>query len=447
MKTRESFNHIVRYFVKNCGGFLIVSQDEMFLRIFNRFIKVLNIPEESVRRDIFGKQYIKEISFLLKHFKHIVVFIDSCIEGRNNVPYFRQIKDLLDDKVTIICLCNESFQNDTSLFLEMGADSTLVKPVSVDIIIKKIAFAIKPNNFRELVNKAQKAIVSNNFSVAQTIAEDILKAYPKSTIAYILLGDIHLREKNYFQAENAYQKAAKYARMHLQPLERLIDLYTETGQTGEKLRILKLLDKISPLNHERKMTIAEVCSQLGKPKECIFYSKEALDLVEKQANEMMAWALMETGKKLKDIDPEQSLEYMIRAFELKAEVLGPGDLWMLNEMGLNLRKQGRLDEALKYYHMAQEIAPDDWNVAYNLGIAYLQAKKYDMACEYAEKALECYPELLNFNASIPYNIARIYYHLNRYSEAQQYAKIACITDHNHQEAQKLLKKLEGALIG
>ena len=443
VKKRESLNQIVRYFVSNGGGFLIVSQDEMFLRIFNGFMKVLDVPKESMRCDLFGKQYIKEIRSLLEEFNRVVVFIESCIEGRNNAPYFRQIKDILDDRVTIICICNESGREAMSLFLEMGADNTIVKPVSIDTIVKKIAFSIKPNNFRVLVSKAKKAIAQNNLTPARSIAQEILKANPESTIAHILLGDIHRRKKEYPQAEKCYKLASKNARMHLQPLERLVELYDETKQIREKLGILKLLDKISPLNHERKMAIGDAYARLGETKKCVAYYEEALRLVGMQANEMISYSRMEVGKKLKQVDPDRSLKYMSEALELKADDLRPKDLWMFNEIGLSLRKRGQWEEAVEHYRKAMEIAHDDWGVAYNIAMAYFQGKEYDKAREHVEKALDHYPELLNVDANIPYNIAKIYFRLEQYSEAQQYAKIACINDHDHVPAQRLLSEIDG----
>jgi DNA-binding response OmpR family regulator len=183
-----------------------------------------------MHHDPLGHHFIREIRRLLDRFTRVIVFVEATLEGRNNTSYFRHIKDILDDRVTIICLCNESGRDTLSLFRERGADNTMVKPVSIDTIVKKIAFSIKPNNFSMLVSKAKKAIGRGNFTTGRVIAQEILKSNPESTIAHILLGDIHRRQKEFDVAEQCYRKASQNARMHLQPLERLVDLYGETGR-------------------------------------------------------------------------------------------------------------------------------------------------------------------------------------------------------------------------
>ncbi|WP_462324698.1 tetratricopeptide repeat protein [Desulfoplanes sp.] len=441
MNKRESLNQIVRYFVNNNGGFLVVSKDALFVRIFQGFMKALKIPADCLHCDQLGTHYLKEIRSLLGTYSRLIVFIESCNDGKNNAPYFRQIKDILEDQVTIICICSETGREAMGLFLEMGADNTIVKPASIDTIVKKIAFSIKPNNLRVLVSKAKKAISQNNLKTARVIAEEIFKTNPESTIAHVLMGDIHRRKSEYSQAESYYKKASRTARMHLKPLERLVDLYTDTDQLTEKLRVLKVMDRLSPLNHERKMAIGDTYARLGERRRSVRYYEEALDLVARQANEMKSYSRMEVGKKLMQIDPDRSFKYMSEALELKSEDLTEKDLWMFNEIGLHLRKQGQWQEAIDYYEKGSRVSNGDWGISYNMAMAYFQGKHYRRAKEHAEQAMEWYPEMLNVDANIPYNIARIYYRLEAYPEAQQYAKIACNNEPGHAPAQELLGKL------
>jgi tetratricopeptide (TPR) repeat protein len=442
MKKRESLNQIVRYFVDNGGAFFIVSQDDMFVRMFKGFIKALRLADTSMHHDPLGHHFIREIRRLLDRFTRVIVFVEATLEGRNNTPYFRHIKDILDDRVTIICLCNESGRDTLSLFRERGADNTMVKPVSIDTIVKKIAFSIKPNNFSMLVSKAKKAIGRGNFTTGRVIAQEILKANPESTIAHILLGDIHRRQKEFDVAELCYRKASQNARMHLQPLERLVELYGETGRLTDQLNVLKLMDKISPLNYERKVSLGDVYAQLGEKSLSVGCYEEALRLVNMQTREMISYARMQVGTRLKQVDALQSLSYMKEAIELKGDDLRPSDLWMFNEIGCFLQKKGQWQEAAGYYEQALEIVPDDWGMTYHLAMAHFQGKQYQKAREYVEKALDHYPELLNLCADIPYNIAMIYYKLAQYAEASQYAKIACINDHDHAPARRLLSELK-----
>jgi len=167
-------------------------------------------------------------------------------------------------------------------------------------------------------------------------------------------------------------------------------------------------------------------------------------LVRKNADEMMSHTMMQVGKKLKELDPDRSLKYMSKAMEIKKGNFSKEDLWMFNEIGLNLRKQGKWEEAISHYSNALEVSRDDGGILYNIAMAYLQGKKYYKAIQNVEKAIENNPDLLGVDANIPYNIALIYYNAGKFPEAQQYAKIAQVNDPGHVHSTSLLKKIQSS---
>ncbi len=442
MDNRNMLDQIVRYFVNDNGGFLVISHDSGFVKMFKGCLKSLGINLENLHYYHHNDNFVKKVKSTLKQHKKIILFAEANIEGQNSTLYFKQLKEIFEDKVTIICISTEVNRDFLTLFHELGADNIIVKPVSINSIIEKIAYTIKPNNLRKLVSKAKEAIEEEKYSSAQLIIDEILKINAESSIAHILLGDISRCKKQYSEAEQNYIKASRNARMYLKPLEKLVELYEETGQEEEKLKVLKKLDKISPLNHDRKIAIGDTYAQLGDTENTKTYYDDALKLVRKNANEMMSHTTMQIGKRLKEVDPDKSLEYMTKAMELKKGSFSKKDLWMFNEIGLNLRKQGKWEEAINQYKQALQVSREDGGVLYNTGMAYLQGKQYFKAIQYIENALECNPDLLKFDANIPYNIALVYYYAQKFPEAQQYAKIARVNDPEHEPAIKLLKKIE-----
>ncbi|MFP4168009.1 MAG: tetratricopeptide repeat protein [Desulfonatronovibrionaceae bacterium] len=442
MSKRDTLDQVVRYFVQDNGGFLVVSHDNGFIKMFKGCLKSLGISSDSLHTHYEIESYVKQTSSLLKRYKRLILFVEASIEGRSSTVFFKQVKEFVGDRAIIICISTEVDRELLFLFHEMGADNIIIKPVSVNSIVEKIAFTLKPNNLRQMVDKAKEAIAAGEYSPARIVVNEIFKISPESAIGNILLGDIHKCEKDYREAEARYKKATQNARMYLEPLERLVQLYEETGQKERKLEVLKKLDKISPLNHERKLSIGDAYADLGDVDNTKAYYDDALRLVRKNANDLMSNTMMQVGKRMRGIDSSLSLEYMDKALELKKGSLSKEDLWMFNEIGLALRKQGKWEEAVKNYNSALQVSRNDGGILYNMAMAYMQGRQYYKAVQQIEKALESSPELLNYDANIPYNIALVYHGGKQYPEAQQYAKIALVNDPDHSRAAELLQQLQ-----
>jgi tetratricopeptide (TPR) repeat protein len=66
---------------------------------------------------------------------------------------------------------------------------------------------------------------------------------------------------------------------------------------------------------------------------------------------------------------------------------------LFNEFGINLRKNGMLDQAISYYTRAMELEGQDEHLYHNLARAYLEKKDIKHAAEYLFKSLELNPSL------------------------------------------------------
>ena len=56
--------------------------------------------------------------------------------------------------------------------------------------------------------------------------------------------------------------------------------------------------------------------------------------------------------------------------------------------GIELIKDGKNGEAIEQFKIALDKSPDNANVHYNLGLAYLSLKKYDESLAHAKRAYE-----------------------------------------------------------
>ncbi len=129
-----------------------------------------------------------------------------------------------------------------------------------------------------------------------------------------------------------------------------------------------------------------------------------------RANKETFSAEMEFGKAL-NVDEENvranfglGLTYLERGEANKAEniferlvkleaTFEPEHKHLFNEFGINLRKNGMLDQAIDYYQKAAQLSVHDENLFYNLARAYLEKKNVPKTVEFLVKSVDINPEL------------------------------------------------------
>ena len=165
-----------------------------------------------------------------------------------------------------------------------------------------------------------------------------------------------------------------------------------------------------------------------------FGKKEAAGLGSKK--------MMGIGRKLKDKDPKRSLLFMQQAIEYRGDDLSKDDIWMFNDMGICLRREGKIDEAIQYYCKALKLAPTDSSLLYNIGMAHAENKKYNDAIHYFTKSIELDMDILHSSSTVPYNIGLIYCKINMFNEADQMFKIALQVDPTNIKAEQKINEIK-----
>ena len=384
----------------------------------------------------------KKCRELLDTSSQVVMFIESKINGRSNVFDFKSIKDIFRNRLKIICITPEVSEEYVSFIAENDVDSIIVKPISINNIIQKIAFTIRPTNmFHTEVESIKDLIEKEEYEEANSRIDMLLEEKPSSSICMVLKGDISRKKEKYEEAEFFYKEAVKESRLNLKPLQKLADLYAEIDNSEEYIKYLILMDKISPLNHKRKINIGEQYSKVGQDEKAKKFYQDAVSIVRSQANDMLASTLMDIGIKLREINPEQSIQFMNQALETKGSDMTREDLWMVNEMGVSLRKKGDWKGAVQTYRQALDVIPNEGGLHYNMGMAYAQGKEhYKAVCEF-EKAISVSSDLLQESPLIPFNIGMVYFQMNRLQEVERFMKAALKCDPNFERAKTILGKI------
>jgi len=111
----------------------------------------------------------------------------------------------------------------------------------------------------------------------------------------------------------------------------------------------------------------------------------AVDEENIRANFGLGLTYLDRGEGNKADDIFQRLVRLDAAFEKEHKHL-------FNEFGINLRKNKMTDQALSYYHRAEELSVRDDNLMFNIARVHFDKKEFAQAMEYLQKALALNPD-------------------------------------------------------
>lgn len=94
---------------------------------------------------------------------------------------------------------------------------------------------------------------------------------------------------------------------------------------------------------------------------------------------------------------DQALKYMEDAYNDD-----PSAIYVLNKMGIVLRKAGKLDLAEKIFKEAISKSPDDEYLYFNLGRVYIDEKRWNDVIDIAKKAIEINPSFKEADKMLKY---------------------------------------------
>lgn len=434
---------VLDYF--NEGGLMFVcSDDDAFVKMLRFTISQLKLDTRNFCRECLEyDDVVAQVGKLAeKAASPMLVFLERRIRKASCIKAVKVLRGFYPDKVKIIVVSGETSREEIILAHEIGAASFITKPISANAIIEKAAFAIRPNTqLGVLMDRCAALLENGDLADAEALAARIFEMKPGSLKGHLLMGDIEVRRGNHKEAEKHYLKAYKAEKLFIEPLKKLVDLSAQTGNSDKKLFFLNKLDALSPLNFERKVEIGETYLERDDADKAREYFEQAKKVVGKVAGEMVSESLMEIARKIGERDEELALAYMTEAIEAKGAQLCRDDLWMFNNRGIVLRRQGKWREAVDNYVKALPLAPGDAGLLYNIGVAYADGRVYDKAWDSFQKAVGADQGILRQTPSVPYNIAMALHRTNQAGEARKYLAMALDLDPSYEPAKKLLAAL------
>jgi len=430
------------YFESRHGAAVLLSEDPLFKKMVSSTIfKIIGTRRECFYSFENFQPALKQIQALHKKKTECLVFIERIVGGRPSTDAIITLKQLLPD-LRIIVLVGETKRENIAYFYEIGVNNVISKPASMNNIIEKMAFTIKPQGkLSEYMGLGKRFLAAGRLKEALEVSDKILEIKPDSPAGLMLRGDVFLEQGDSDQAIHCYYRAHDSSRLYLEPLKKLANAYR--GVDEEKhLEYMKKLDRLSPLNTDRKTEIGTVHFKRKEIDQAEKYFDQAIDTATKEAMTMVGSVAEQISAAVSKESPRMSEKYLSKVIEAKGRHLSVDDISLFNKLGIALRGQGKWQEAIENYTNALRISPNDEGLHYNMGMAYFDGDDKRMAAKCFENALTENPDFYKQSEVVSMNVGSIFNELREYGHAVACFESALAINPNNTTAKRKLDAIK-----
>ncbi|WP_461211004.1 tetratricopeptide repeat protein [Desulfocurvus sp. DL9XJH121] len=445
VKSRLYEKTIVDYAAKDNGFFIALSHDQHFLKMLRQVLnKDLFVGTDRIRTAQEENGLLKELKAFDQRTKgqgRPLVLIERVLHNRSTLPFIKNLKTLYPD-LHVVVLTAEVERQVLILLHEIGVSNFITKPVSVNTLIEKLAFTIKPQGkIGQYLDRAKDHLAKGLWDEAEALAAKVLELKPGSPAALMVRGDAEKGKGEVQAAEAAYLEAHKGASLYLEPLKKLASLYEDEGDLEKQLSYLKKLDRLSPLNVERKINMGEIHMEFGDVEAAEQCFEQAVANARKEAQLMMEEIRRSIAEKCMDKAPAMAEKFFRSIIESKAGALREADIETFNRLGIALRRQGRWQDAVSEYDQALGICPDDENLHFNRAVALSEGGRHREAHSALQRVLDLVPDFGQESAVLSFNIGIMFANVRKSEDAGRYFRHTLDLDPGHQGARKMLQGL------
>ncbi len=442
------YKAVIENFVKKENGHFIVFSNDFSVKSTLRktLTTHLGVTDEDIMTVVTDEEKIEGVvEESWKRTKNILAFVEMELNEKGTAFFIKNTKSKYDGfKVIALCQGEKREKNTLMLFHEMGADNFMIKPVSADGFIEKIARVVAPKGkVGKLLEVARRLVDGGEYEKALEVCGAVLEVKPDNAMCYFISGDAREGLGNKDEAIKAYEKAGGLANMFFAPLEKLAGLYKKEKKFEQQLEYLEKLDDLSPLNLERKVDMGEAHFRLDNTSVAEELFEQAMKKANREILDFLDDISIRIGNVYAPSDPETAAFYYRKALDNRKRKLTKADIATFNLLGIALRKQGKWKEALDEYNHALKIDPEDGHLYYNMAMACAEGKQFYQASEYVEGALERNPDFYEDDATISFNIGLIFSKLGDKGNARMFLNHALTLRPSFESPKRLLARLDG----
>lgn len=443
MALAPRFDQELRDFLEPQGGRIVMlSDDQLFVRAMRSAIfKTLAVKTDCLDVQQDPALAMKAVNAVLTRKSPVLVLADRLLRGRPTLTFLRDVKTTFT-QAKLLVMTQETTKDELSQLYEIGVDSILTKPVSIDTLVEKMVGAIKPQGkISQLVQEGKRFLETGDTKHAMDISREILKLKAGSPVALMLMGDALLKEGRRDEAIHAYESAHEGAKLYLEPLKKLAEANKNVNEDAY-LRFMRKLDSISPLNTERKCEIGKVYARKNDNERADRYFSAAIENARREAMSHLDSVVTDIAEAVAESAPALAEKYYVQLLDMKGDNLTEADMITFNRLGIALRRQGKWREAVENYKKALSVVADDERVLYNMGLAYADGQLYRMAVSAFEQVQRINPKFCRTAPIVAFNMANAYALSKDVPTARHFLGVALEQDAKHAASLRLLGKLD-----
>ncbi|OEU69235.1 MAG: hypothetical protein BA863_17790 [Desulfovibrio sp. S3730MH75] len=402
------YDQIVREYFEARSGYIVLLSDEpgFYKLLRGTLYKIL-----AIRRDCLS--IFQEQAPAMKEIKErvgvgpVIVFVERMLKGKSSADFILTVRKLFPD-VKMVVLTGEISEEELILLHEIGANNIITKPVSVDSLVQKLAFTIKPQGkLNQLVQVGKELLRKGELEKVMLVGDKILEIKPGSPAALMLQGDALSGLGRRDEALKSYMQAHEQSTVFMEPIKKLAEFYKETDDE-QYLFYLKKLDRISPLNTERKCEIGRVHLEREELDDAETFFDQACKCAVKEAHGYLSQVMSGIAESLFEASPSMAEKYYTKLLAVKSANLSSDDLETYNRLGIAMRKQGKWESAVSNYKEALRVAPKEAGLYYNIGLAYTDGKEYAKCAQAFKRAINIDVDIHKGSSAVARNIGAIF---------------------------------------
>ena len=364
-----------RYFKDR--NILVVEDRVNMLRTMKNMLRNIGVPADHILSAPDGREAMhilnatERATFVLLDL-HLPVL--SGIEVLKEMAADENLKDM-----PVLVVTADNHEDMVGQAFEAGAKGYLIKPFNEDTLREKITNIINPAEYLKLFAEVEQLIEQAKYEEAIELSKMILEVRSDSPGAYVLRGrayeGLHMDQ----EALASYEKAHRLSPIYLRVINKLIDFHLARNQFAEAFSFLEKADTLNPHHARRKIQMGRVYLELGQGSK----AEKAFDKAVEIEPELVGQVSEDCLKRR----PDLAEKYCRQSLAVKEEI------YIINQLGMALRAQGKWAEAVNEYKWALDLSPNDGRVFYNMGRAYLQGEK-------RKEALSCFQKAVKLDADL-----------------------------------------------
>ncbi len=262
-----------------------------------------------------------------------------------------------------------------------------------------------------LLTAVHQAISMNDFPLAEEYAIQLKEKQKGNAAAYLLLGTIYTRKREYVKAIDALQQANRLNPDNPDTLNNLAIVYKRSGDLTGALETIKQAFKIAPEKADICYNIANLYKESGNHTKAESFYKKAIN-----GKPPLPLAYNNLGTMY---EADGSLDKAISIYKEGLSV-DPNHPTLHYNLGIVLTKKGRMEEALAEFRKAVRSKPGWVDGLNNLGAVLLELGKEEDALHTFKNAYNADPDNIQALNNMGLTLTR----LNRFEEAKGYLQKA-----------------------